>query len=734
MKISTNHSEIEVGGNIVSKEFSVKVGSALMEILSGLYSNPVDAIVREYLTNMYDAYVALRRINPGAPIIPPELHIPTILEPYLEFKDYGVGMSKNTLLKVYSEYNNSTKNDNDEEVGGFGLGAKAAFCYNEGQSWSVESRFNGTLFNCMAFIDDKGKYQFAVVSNCKTTEHNGVSVQIPILTKDFISVKEALLKYLPFFPMEVTLTGDVINYPKYDDIVIKHNNTTVFNLSKFEDKYKKDVIIMGNVPYPIDWSSIPFQNKSNNPLYKTFEGGSYYRKYFLHIEAPIGSVHIIPSRDGLKYTPTTIKYISDCMNKLNNYIQSGDCFKLESSEYDAATSFMKLCKIFNLTNAYKNGKANYKNNNIRDGINRHLNDIHSNIGTFVTYGIDERSDSSLKIIPQEKDNILFSINSELYTTFIYLNDEGNSGLAKIIHDAGKQIYRITDSGNRARSDHIRSRVFIFDTATNPLVVSNYLGNWPISSIKVAHDIVDSGKPPSLPKQASVFIYNWSRGTWRERVHLPSDNLIKYYLILTPHQSNGKYFYQYNNLTNLISLYDTYSSDNISSYTIYGVRETEIDKIKNLPNWVNFQEFFENKLIQYYQKYDISNHIRSTIEWGSMKNLIKMISLHKLNDYNNIFKKLDVYITKYKLNSYFTGSSDKFIGTDFIKNDVNKTIITNIQKNIQNTINEIQNICNEITNRYSLLPIISNCSHNSDTKISEHLKKYIDTIDADIIVT
>lgn len=59
---------------------------------------------------------------------------PTSLAQYLEFKDFGIGMSEDTIMTVFTQYGNSTKNDSNDEVGGFGIGSKTAFCYNEGSS------------------------------------------------------------------------------------------------------------------------------------------------------------------------------------------------------------------------------------------------------------------------------------------------------------------------------------------------------------------------------------------------------------------------------------------------------------------------------------------------------------------------------------------------------------------------------------------------------------------------
>lgn len=58
----------------------------IMDVLAKLYDNPVEAAIREYVSNAYDANVEAGSTEPV------HLHVPTEDEPYLEVSDTGNGL------------------------------------------------------------------------------------------------------------------------------------------------------------------------------------------------------------------------------------------------------------------------------------------------------------------------------------------------------------------------------------------------------------------------------------------------------------------------------------------------------------------------------------------------------------------------------------------------------------------------------------------------------------------
>src|SRR5690606_6786252 len=88
----------------------------LMHLLSSaLYKNPQYALVRETLCNADDAH---KEAGVEQPI---EV---TITEDSLIIRDFGKGIPKEEIGKIYGTYGLSTKKGLSGSTGGFGLGSK----------------------------------------------------------------------------------------------------------------------------------------------------------------------------------------------------------------------------------------------------------------------------------------------------------------------------------------------------------------------------------------------------------------------------------------------------------------------------------------------------------------------------------------------------------------------------------------------------------------------------------
>ena len=99
----------EITSNIVNSptsgtQFNLQADSYLFDLLtSKIYSDPMAAAIREISTNAYDAC-----IEAGArPSI--EVHLPVVNEAYFSVRDYGTGMSPDTISTLYSTVGASSK-------------------------------------------------------------------------------------------------------------------------------------------------------------------------------------------------------------------------------------------------------------------------------------------------------------------------------------------------------------------------------------------------------------------------------------------------------------------------------------------------------------------------------------------------------------------------------------------------------------------------------------------------
>src|SRR5271157_2804432 len=94
------------------QNFQITASKIAFNILSsGLYSNKIGACIRELSCNAYDAHV-----EAGKKDVPFEIHLPSSFEPWFSVKDYGVGLSHEGILGLYTTYFSSSRNDSNEYV------------------------------------------------------------------------------------------------------------------------------------------------------------------------------------------------------------------------------------------------------------------------------------------------------------------------------------------------------------------------------------------------------------------------------------------------------------------------------------------------------------------------------------------------------------------------------------------------------------------------------------------
>jgi len=96
------------------------------QVIKGVYDNPDVALCRELICNMSDSHLAA-----GNPERPPVVTLPSKMEPYLTFRDFGKGMTHEEIKKVYSQIGMSDKRESGVQTGEKGLGAKSPLAYRD---------------------------------------------------------------------------------------------------------------------------------------------------------------------------------------------------------------------------------------------------------------------------------------------------------------------------------------------------------------------------------------------------------------------------------------------------------------------------------------------------------------------------------------------------------------------------------------------------------------------------
>lgn len=156
----------------------------IMDVLAKLYDNPVEAAIREYVSNAYDANVEAGSTEPV------HLHVPTEDEPYLQVSDTGNGLDYLEVVSVFANFGTSTKRDSNEFIGGFGIGSKSGLAISD--KIHVSSVCNG-LLNEFVIERKNGILQTRfIVENKETQGKSGTTVTIN-LNENFIEHNNPML-------------------------------------------------------------------------------------------------------------------------------------------------------------------------------------------------------------------------------------------------------------------------------------------------------------------------------------------------------------------------------------------------------------------------------------------------------------------------------------------------------------------------------------------------------------
>lgn len=297
MKLAAEQREFETSMDLKSESFQIKASPKAFQILSdSLYQNKELAILRELIANAVDAHV-----DAGTTDTAFEIHLPTILEPYFEVKDFGTGLADSDIKALYTTYFGSNKTGTNDLIGGLGLGSKSPFAYAD--QFTVVSRFNGIETRYQIYKDATGMPTVSAIASTPTEEANGLTVNVPIPEQGFRAFQEAAQTILPHVTIPFVQKGATYDIPEPTEYVSKFMvdvDDLKFEVMMKSDKersgYYRDVSVralMGIIPYKL--TDIP----SSRVAYAL-------RHLNIDIRAPIGALDIAASRETLSFNEMTL--------------------------------------------------------------------------------------------------------------------------------------------------------------------------------------------------------------------------------------------------------------------------------------------------------------------------------------------------------------------------------------------------------------------------------------------
>ncbi|CAL9973740.1 RIIA lysis inhibitor [Vibrio phage D528] len=392
-------------------QFQVKASAKMFEtLMSTLYRHKEEAVVRELGCNANDAHKERNRMQrplvcgygqsvyentaraearPDLRWFAPrettwELHVPTSINPYLEVKDFGIGLTVNQIMGyeewidadgkmfqmdrdwvgsvddnghpvgatrhldekgrqirsggMYTTLFDSTKEQANDQTGAFGLGSKSPFSIAD--SFTVESRVNGEKHMYLMYMsaariplvdwitkDDKGFAQ-----PIPTTEFNGVTVKVTVQTESFFKVRSACEKVLKVFETKPVVEGHPICVQDID-------RDNIIGQTYMQTNTSIHYAVSGDVAYPIEVDKL---DPDIQAVFKKMRRGSY--TFF-----PIGELNIPPSREDLSYDEFTLEAINRRLAFAADNVQAKILEEFETckkSMYDTMMKYQEQVEIW----------------------------------------------------------------------------------------------------------------------------------------------------------------------------------------------------------------------------------------------------------------------------------------------------------------------------------------------------------------------------------------------------
>jgi hypothetical protein len=295
MKIQ-NQSLINVEGDeLISAESKINEKNVvkLFHLLSNIYKNPIGSIVREYASNAWDANKEVKNDSKAIIVkIQSEEN-----NSFIEFEDFGPGLTTDRLYNVFKDYLSSTKEDTNDLIGGFGLGSKSFFSYTD--SFKIITYVDNVEYIYLYAKNSNGIPDITLLSTSPSNRENGTIIKGLIKNlSDAEEFKKETKNQLKYFPNLIL----VINDELYSDYKLLETEDFIINTS-----YTKQLeLCLGNVKYNIDYNEISELAK--------------YAHLSVSLKFKIGELQPTPNREDLLYSEESKKIIISKFNKVKEYL------------------------------------------------------------------------------------------------------------------------------------------------------------------------------------------------------------------------------------------------------------------------------------------------------------------------------------------------------------------------------------------------------------------------------
>jgi hypothetical protein len=271
-----------------------------------IYSDKILAVIREYICNAYDEHIK-HDIQEDVVVSFKSVNSQSMWS----VRDYALGLNEHDIRNVFAMYFESTKSGDNDAIGGFGVGGKAAFAYTD--TFYVTSHHEGlkTSYICTLGAGQQGIPigEIYRVSEEPTTEQ-GIEVSLEVKQEDYYNFANKTSQFVSNFLPDAKLrydNGVTTTTPTIPLDSLTVNGYTIHAYESFPNaQYGTSYNVrMGGVVYPYKTSiKVPRQPAKS-----------------MVVDVPIGKLTIPISRESIENLPSNervFQEIEDILTKISD--------------------------------------------------------------------------------------------------------------------------------------------------------------------------------------------------------------------------------------------------------------------------------------------------------------------------------------------------------------------------------------------------------------------------------
>ena len=369
MKLKKIEDNSNTLGIIEKREFSIDTSNQMIVSIlrDRLYKNKVGAVCREVSSNCRDA-----NREAGRELIPINIEIGcgnSLLDEnklFVSFGDSGIGINPDRIENVFLKYGSSTKRDSNNQTGGFGIGAKTPFAYNNEFIIETVTEFQGSVKKYIyqaIILTENGveSSQLILVSENDSKEKLGTKIIVPIKLEDRNSFEREIFTATSFWSVKPNYKGFEKKVPN-SEIIFQGNDWKVLTLPKFHSLTEK-ISEIHHQEFFILVDGIPYENPGieykDTSIYNAIVRYNYSDvKTHPILEFKTGELTLSASREEIEQIDSNLDLILARVLKMEReiFLEGEKMFKDKKTKLDKI-SFLNRVK----SQTNNNPKTNYLN-------------------------------------------------------------------------------------------------------------------------------------------------------------------------------------------------------------------------------------------------------------------------------------------------------------------------------------------------------------------------------------